>query len=476
MRSLEEYRADLYRMRPNVYIGGRRVSRDDTRLQGGIYVISKTFELVEHPDYKHLLTARSHLSGKTINRFTHINQSAEDLMTKQEMTRKLCHIVGGCIQRCMGCDALNALSVVTFFAEQESGEDYHKRFVEYLREFQERDLVAACAQTDVKGDRSKRPHQQEDPDMYVRVVEKRSDGIVVRGAKNCITMSAIADEIIVIPTRAMTPQDKDYSLAFAVPADAEGVKIVSRTSSFRQPPKELEMPGAKVGDDEGFIIFDDVFVPWDRVFLCGENNLATLAAYLFALFHRHSYTGCKPASTDVIMGLAALIADYNGVYDRPNIRQKLVDLASIAELVYAAGIAAAVKGMKTPAGTFVPNEVFANVGRRHAGVNYYHELDILAEVAGGLPAALPLPEDFLSDEVGELIRKYIKRRSDVPPENVYRCLYAISNILCSSLGGVFAVAGVHGGGSPVMEEIAIWRSYDFEEKKKIAKYLAGIRD
>jgi len=476
MRPADDYRNDLYRMKPNVYIGGKKVRRDDPRLQGGIYVISKTFELADDPEYKHLLTAKSHLTGKTINRFTHINQSAEDLMTKQEMIRRLCHLVGGCIQRCMGCDAINALSIVTFAAEMESGTDYHKRFLEYLKEFQERDLVAACAQTDVKGDRSKRPHQQEDPDMYVRVVEKRSDGIVVRGAKNCITMSAIADEIIVVPTRAMTPNDKDYSVAFAVPADADGVKIVSRTSSFRSPPKELDMPGAKIGDDEGFIIFDDVFVPWERVFLCGENKYATLAAYLFALFHRHSYTGCKPASSDIIMGLAALIAEYNGVYDRPNIRQKLVELASVAELVYAAGIASAIKGTKTPAGTFMPNEVYANVGRRYAGINYYHELDLLAEIAGGLPAALPFPEDFLSDEVGPLVQKYIKRRSDIKAENVYRCLYAISNVLCSSLGGVLAVAGVHGGGSPVMEEITIWRTYDFEEKKKIGKYLAGIKD
>jgi len=475
MRTSEEYRQDLFKMKPNVYVAGRKVRRDDPLLRGGINVISKTFDLVDHPDFRDLLIATSHLTGKKINRFTHINQSAEDLMTKQLMTRKLCQIVGGCIQRCMGCDAINALSVATFAADVENGTDYNRRFVEYLKEFQNRDLVAACAQTDVKGDRSKRPHEQDDPDMYVRVVEKRSDGIVVRGAKNCITMASIADEIIVVPTRAMTERDKDYSIAFAVPADAEGVKIVARTSQLRAP-KGLEMPQGEIGDDENMIIFDNVFVPWDRVFICGENKFATLAAYLFALFHRHSYTGCKPASTDIIMGFGALIAEYNNVYDRHNIREKLVDLAAIAELVFAAGIASAVKGIKTPAGTFIPNEIYANVGRRHAGLNYYHELQILAELAGGLPACLPFAEDYLNPELRPLIDKYIKRRKEVLPENVYRCLFGISNILCSSLGGVMAVAGVHGGGSPVMEDIAIWRSYDFEEKKRIAKYLVGIKD
>ncbi|MEM2534632.1 MAG: 4-hydroxyphenylacetate 3-hydroxylase family protein, partial [Candidatus Nezhaarchaeales archaeon] len=415
----------------------------------------------------------SHLTGKKINRFTHINQSMEDLLTKQLMIRKLCQVTGGCIQRCMGCDAINALSVATYAVDMEYGTDYHKRFINYLKEFQERDLVAACAQTDVKGDRSRRPHEQVDPDMYVRVVEKRSDGIIVRGAKNCITMAAIADEIIVVPTRAMTEKDKDWSVAFAIPADTDGVKIIARTTHLRAP-EGLKMPHANIGDDENMIIFDDVFVPWDRVFICGENKYATLAAHLFALFHRHSYTGCKPAMTDVVTGFGALIADYNGVYDRPNIRERLVELAATAELVYAAGVASAIYGQKTPAGTFIPNEVYANVGRRHAGMHFYRELEILAELAGGISATLPFAEDFLSEEVGPYIKKYIKRRADVPPEHVYRCLYGISNILCSSLGGVMAVAGVHGGGSPVMEDIAIWRTYNFEEKKNIAKYLVGI--
>ncbi|MEM2727000.1 MAG: 4-hydroxyphenylacetate 3-hydroxylase family protein [Archaeoglobaceae archaeon] len=475
MRTSEEYRQDLFKMKPNVYVRGKKVKRDSPEVRGGINVISKTFDLVDDPEFKDLLVAHSHLTGKKINRFTHINQSAEDLMKKQEMIRKCCRVTGGCIQRCMGCDAINGLSVATFSADQEFGTDYHKRFIEYLKEFQNRDLVAACAQTDVKGDRSKRPHEQDDPDMYVRVVEKRSDGIVVRGAKNCITMASVADEIIVVPTRAMTEKDKDYSVAFAIPADTEGVKIIARTTHHRAPP-ELNMPFNEIGDDENMIVFDNVFVPWDRVFLCGENKQATMSAHLFALFHRHSYTGCKPAVTDVKMGFGALIAEYNGVYDRHNIREKLVDLAATAELVYAAGIASAVKGTKTPAGTFIPNEIYANVGRRHAGLHYYHDLEILAELAGGLPACLPFAEDYLNPETKPLIDKYIKRRSDVPSEKVYRCLYGISNILASSLGGVSAVAGVHGGGSPVMEDIAIWRSYNFEEMKKIAKYLVGIRD
>jgi 4-hydroxyphenylacetate 3-monooxygenase/4-hydroxybutyryl-CoA dehydratase/vinylacetyl-CoA-Delta-isomerase len=475
LRSVEEYLNDIFRMKPNIYIDGDKTSRSDYRIRPGINVISKTFEAASNPEYRGLIIAKSHLTGKEINRFTHVAQSPEDLLLKQKMIRKLCHLTGGCIQRCMGCDAINALSVITYLADREYGTDYYRRFVEYLKYFQDRDLTAACAQTDVKGDRSKRPYEQPDPDMYVHVVEERSGGIIVRGAKNCITIAAYADEIIVVPTRAMTDKEKQWSIAFAIPADTDGVKLITRATSMR-PRRELKAPIAEIGVSDSLIVFDDVFIPWDRVFLYGENKYATMLAHLFALYHRHSYTGCKPATTDIVMGAAALISEYNGVGDAWHIRSKLADLASIAELIYSAGVASAIEGWKSPSGTFIPNEIYANVGRRYAGKNYYHELETLADIAGGIPATLPYEGDYLNPETRKYIDKYIKRRIDIPPEKVYRCLMMISDILCSAYGGAAAVAGIHGGGSPIMEDIAIWRSYSFEEKKKIAKYLAGIVD
>ena len=475
MRSVEEYLNDMFKMKPNIYIDGSRVSRDDSRIRPGINVISKTFEMAINPEYRDLIITKSHLTGREINRFTHIIQGSEDLLLKQKMIRRLCHLTGGCIQRCMGCDAINALSVITYLADREYGTDYYRRFIEYLKYFQDRDLTAACAQTDVKGDRSRRPHEQSDPDVYVRIVEEKSSGVVVRGAKNCITMAAYADEIIVVPTRAMTDEEKQWSIAFAIPADTDGVKLITRATSMRAR-REIKAPIAEIGVSDSFIVFDDVFIPWDRVFLCRENKYATMLAHLFALYHRHSYTGCKPATTDIVMGAAALVSEYNGVGDVWHIRAKLAELASIAELVYAAGVASAIEGWRSPSGTFIPNEIYANVGRRHAGKNYYHELEILADVAGGIPATLPYEGDYLNPETRKHIDKYIRRKINIPPENVYKCLMMISDMLCSAYGGATAVAGIHGGGSPVMEDIAIWRSYKFEEKKKIAKYLAGIVD
>lgn len=473
MRTSKEYLEKLRKMRKNVYMNGELIERDDQRLLPSIKVLSKTFDLVEEPEFKDLITVTSHLTGDTINRFTHVNRSADDLLKKQKMIRKACHLTGGCIQRCMGCDAINALSFVTHEIDKAYGTEYHKRFLKYLEYFQKNDLTAAAAQTDVKGNRSLRPAEQKDPDLYVHIVEKRDDGIIVRGAKNHITMAAVADEIICLPTRAMREEDANYAVAFAVPADSEGVKLITHVENPR-PRKIFKAPIAEFGFADSFVIFDDLFVPWERVFMCGEWPLAVLLAHGFALYHRHSYTGCKPAVTDIVTGASALVADYQGIADKPHVRSKLAHLASVAELVYAAGIASAVEGQKHDSGTFIPNTVYANVGRRHAGLNIYHESEILTDLAGGLPATLPFEGDFANPETKKYLEKYIMRKEDIPPEKIHLCFRLLSDMLCSALSGVSAVAGVHGGGSPIMEEITIAATYDFEEKKKIAKYLAGI--
>ncbi len=475
MRTFEQYFEGLKKMRPNVYLGGRIVPRDDPVFLPGIKVIGTTFELVKDPGYRDLFTAESHLTGKTINRFTHIHQSQDDLLKKQKMTRLYCRRVGRCVQRCMGVDALNALSVVTRRMDDDLGTDYYSRFVKYLEYYQENDLVGNAAQTDVKGDRSLRPYQQDDPDMYLRVVEKRDGGIVVRGAKAHNTIAPYADEIIVVPTRAMTPQDADYAVAFALPADTEGMYLVSVAHNQRSR-KHFKAPIGETGTAHSITIFDNVFVPRERVFMCGETRYAGQLAGLFATYHRHSYTGCKPALTDILMGAAALVSEYNGIEKASHVRDKLAELVTVAELVYAAGVAAAVNSTRASSGTQVPDVVYTNVGRYHAGVHVYPEFEILADLAGGLAATLPLEDDFVEPTVGPLLNKYIKRKSGVPSEKVHRCYRLIENLIASAPGAASQISGIHGGGSPVMEKIAIMAQYDIEEKKEIAKYLAGIAD
>ena len=468
-----EYRERIKAMRPNVYLDGEIVPRDDPRIVPGMNVIALTYDLAQDPRHENVFTAISHLSGEKINRFCHVHQSTDDLLKKQEMTRLYCHHSGGCIQRCMGIDAINALSVITYEVDQAHGTEYNQRFVAYLKVFQEKDLCANCAQTDVKGDRKRRPHEQVDPDLYLRVIERNKHGIVVRGAKAHNTIAPYADEIIVLPTRSLTEEEGDWAVAFAVPADTEGIKLICRPASYRSR-KEIHAPIENFGDVESFTIFDDVLVPWERVFLCGEREFGGPLALLFALYHRHSYTGCKPATSDVLMGMAALAAEYNGIEDAKHVQHKLADMISVAELVYAAGIAASVKGRRAPSGTYMPDIVFSNVGRRHAGENIYHEYQIVADLAGGLAATLPLEGDFLSEETGPLVAKYLMRNPAISAEDQYRCFRLINDAICSSMGGVHQIAGLHGGGSPVMEIIALLSNYDIQAKKAIAKRLAGI--
>ncbi len=477
MRTGEEYRQKLFEMKPNIFIDGEKVGRDDPRMQGVIKTISQTLDRVQEPEFKELLTAQSHVLDAPVNRFTHIHQSVDDLLRKQEMTRKICRYTGGCIFRCMGNDAMNALSIITHRTETMTGRPYHQRFLEQLEYWQENDIVGCCAQTDVKGDRALRPHQQADPDLYLRVVEHRDDGIVVRGAKNHITAAAVAEEIVVLPTRFLTEEEDQYAVAFSIPGDWEGVKLVTRASNFTR--ERFSAPYGESGDVENFIIFDDVFIPNDRVFLSGlegEHAFGGWAALLFALFHRHSYTGCKPASTDIIIGFSSLVSEYSGIEEKKHVQSKLADLISVGELVYAAGIAAAHKATKDDSGTMIPDPVFCNVGRKHAGKNYYHELETLADLAGGLPATLPLEKDFFDETIGPLLQKYLKRKEGVASEDIYKLFRALSDMLCSHIGGVMAVAGLHGGGSPQMEDIAILKQYDVDERKKFAKFLAGISE
>lgn len=475
MRTYEQYMEKLRGMRPNVYMDGKLVSRDDPQFMPGTHTIGLTYKLVNDPDFESLLTATSHLTGEKINRYTHIHQTADDLLKKQQMTRLLCHRCGRCIQRCMGIDAMNALSVVTKDVDMAYGTEYHDRFLKFLKYFQENDLVANCAQTDAKGDRSLRPFEQKDPDQYLRVVEKRPDGIIVRGAKAHNTIAPYTDEIIAIPTRAMTANDADWAVAFSIPADTEGIYLITVAHNQRSR-KYLKAPFENTGGAHSITVFDNVFVPWERVFLCGETKFAGQLAALFATYHRHSYTGCKPAMTDILMGTTALVAEYNGIEKASHVRDKLAEMITVAELVNAAGIASSVTGSKAASGTFVPNPLYTNVGRYHAGVNIYHEFETLGDIAGGLSATLPREEDFLNPVTKDFLEKYIMRKADIPVNKVHRLYRFIENLIASSTGAATQISGIHGGGSPIMEKIAIKAGYDMNAKKKIAKYLAGIED
>jgi len=478
VKTFEEYFNRLKKMKRNIYMGGEKVDRTDERLAGQLRIIKETYDRANDPEWEGLSTAISHLTGERINRFTHIHQSIDDLLRKQQMTRLLCHRVGGFITRCMGIDAMNALSVVTHEMDQALGTETNQNFLNYLRYWQDNDICANCAQTDTKGDRLKRPHEQVDPDLYLRIIESRPDGIVVRGAKIDNTVAPVSDEIIAIPTRFMADRDNDYAVAFAIPADWEGVKMLVRPS-YHHKRKYLPAPIAEIGDAESFTIFDDVFVPRERVFLDGKGDprqtpYAGFLALLFAHYHRHSYTGCKSATSEILASTAALVAEYNGIQREDHVRDKISHIIGVAELIYAAGQMSAYRAEKSLSGTYIPDEILTNAGRRLAGEEIYNEYKIVADLAGGLCATLPFEEEFFSKETKELTNKYLMRNPKISSEDQHRCFRGIENLIVSELAGVMQVAGLHGGGSPQMETITMMARYDVESLKSIAKYLFGI--
>lgn len=476
----QDYVARLMKMKPNIYIKGKKLDRSGDFMNGGMYVIKETYDCANDPKYQDVCTATSHLTGEKINRFSHIHQSQDDLLKKQLMTRLLCHRVGGCIQRCMGIDALNALAIVTYDCDQANGTKYNERFLKFLRYFQENDLVGNCAQTDVKGVRGIRPHEQPDPDQYLRVVEVKNDGIVVRGAKVCNSIAPYTDEIVALPSRFMGPKDAAYAVAFSLPGDWDGIKIMGLPGGHPRR-KKLHSPASYVGDVESMTIFDDVFVPNDRVFMNGLENpdvvqYAGYLALMFAHFHRHSYTGCKTAVSEVIASQAALVADVNGISKYEHVREKLSHIIGTAELVFAAGQASALRAVKFPNGSYVPDEILTNAGRRLAGQEIYNEYSILADLAGGISASLPTEESYYDPETSRLVNKYTRRNPAYSEEETHRVLRMMENKLCSPFSGAEMVAGVHGGGSPIMETITMMSRYNLEPLKNIAKYLCGINE
>ncbi len=485
MRTKQQYIKGLSKMRRNIYFDGELIDRTDERQTDCLNTMGVTFDEAAKPENQELCTAISHLTGKRINRFTNIHQNTDDLHKKQDMTRRLCQKVGGCILRCMGIDGTNAIYNVSYEADKQNkgATQYHENFKKWLTRFQNEDLVGCCAQTDVKGDRMLRPADQPKPDAYVRIKERLSDGIVVSGCKLHISVASVADEVLVVPTRSLRPEDKDYAVAFAIPGDWEGLKQVVTIHNLR--PREHFKRGFMPGATDSYMIFDNCFVPWERVFLAGEWQHGGVLALLFALFHRHSYSGCKPAIGDIILGTAALAAEVNNIHKTPHVREMLAEIIMTTELGYAAGYTASDLGkpevympnvgfVPYGPGSYIPNSIYCNVGRCLTGEAVWREAEILCDIAGGVIATFPHEKDFTNPDIRDLLLKYTKRNPKMLVEDQAQFWRYLGDILCSATGGIINVANYHGGGSPIMEQIAITTQYDIESRKKLVKYIAGM--
>lgn len=478
IKTKEDYINSLKEHGHVVYYNGEKVKdiTEHPAFVPHINAASKTYELALLPEHEDIMTAVSHLTGERINRFTNIHQSTDDLVKKVQMLRLLSHETGSCFQRCVGCDAINATYMTTYDIDEKHGTDYHARFREYLTRLQSENFMLAGGMTDPKGDRSKPPSAQADPDLFVHVVERRKDGVVIRGAKAHQTGAANSHEILVMPTQTLREGDEDYALTCAVPLNADGViQIFGRqTNDGRKMEKGLDIGNFNYGlvGGETLVVFDNVFVPDERVFMCGEVDFSGLLVERFATMHRQNYGACKGGLSDVLVGACALAAEYQGTRKASHIRDKLAEMMHLTETVWCGSVSCSAMGYRTPSGAYYPDPLLANCGKLNITRNIYEIGRLAHDIAGGIIATMPSEKDFKSPEVGKYVQKYLAGVEGTPVENRYRILRLIENMT----GGTALVESMHGAGSPQAQKIMYGRLGKIDMKKKMAKKLVGIED
>jgi 4-hydroxybutyryl-CoA dehydratase / vinylacetyl-CoA-Delta-isomerase len=472
LMTASDYRESLRAYAPRVFVNGARVESvaDEPLLAPGIAATGVTYDYALRPEHRALMTARQCTSGKTVNRMLHIDETSQDLLYKLEAVRLLCRTVG-CALRYLTHDAFNGIYQATRRTDAAHGTDYGQRFEAYLHDVQDRDLTLGVAMTDAKGDRSKRPGQQANRDAYAHITERRRDGIVIRGTKAIVTGAPYVHEFLVMPCRTHTREDRDFAVCCAVPCDAPGVTIVSRPAG--QPGRAGATFSARYGQAVAMVIFDDVFVPHERVFLAGETEEGGLLTTSYATHHRHSCIGARAGFGDLLIGAGALMIEANGLDgDRHgHIRDSMVELITITESFFACGVASSVYCTKDPAGSVMPDAVFSNIGKLLLATKIYDMHRLAHYVSGGLIVALPGPDEDHNPETAASIAAVMGGREDIPAERRAEVARLVEDLTVSHEAGWYSMISLHGGGSPEAMKREIWRNYPVMEKAELVETL-----
>ena len=481
LKTPEQYEESLRKLNLNVWLMGERVKNvvDHPIIRPSMNSVRMTYALAQEPEHEDLMTATSHLTGQKINRFCHLHRSADDLVKKVKMQRLMGQKTAACFQRCVGMDAINAVDSVAFEMDRKLGTQYHERFLRFLKRMQEEDWTVDGAMTDPKGDRNLPPGKQADPDLYTRVVKKTREGIVVRGAKAHQTGAVNSHWILVMPTITMAKEDSDYALSFVAPADEKGILYIYGRQSCdtrKLEGGEIDVGNRQFGGHEALMVFDDVFVPWENVFMCGEYEFSGALVERFAGYHRQSYGGCKVGVGDVLIGAAALAADYNGANRASHIKDKLIEMMHLNETLYACGIACSAEGRPTASGNYLIDLLLANVCKQNVTRLPYEIARLAEDIAGGLMVTMASERDLRHPEIGKVVEKYFRGIASVPTEHRCRVLRLIENITLGTAAVGYRTESMHGAGSPQAQRIMISRQGNLDHKKRLAKSIAGIRD
>lgn len=476
IKTVQQYMESLKKLHPTAYILGEKVENvhEHPLIKHMTAAVARTYEMENDPEGREFLITKSDLIDEDVSRFVKFYKSPDDLLAKVRMLKYIAQRIGGCFMRCTGMDALSAVGIEAYNCDKKHGTQYFERLVNFVKMVQKNDQVVFSGVTDVKGDRALRPSEQKDPDMYLRVVDKNKDGIIVRGAKIHQTGSLCSHWGLIVPAREMKESDKDYAVCFATPSDAEGiVHVYGRGTLEYRPIQGCDLGNVEYSKFAPMIIFKDVFIPWEYVFLCGENEYAGNMVRNFGNYHRHSHGGCKCGVGDILIGAAAVASDYNGLPKVSHINNKYAEMIKVTEAIYGCSIAASVESTVTPSGIYTVDPVLSNTSKLYEGKELAEVIRMMIEIAGGMVADIPSEKDFSNPEIGPLLKKYLKGVDNVSTEDRVRIFRLIEKLAFESRD---IVSNIHGAGSPETHKMTILRNANLEAKKKLAKKLAGIKD
>jgi 4-hydroxybutyryl-CoA dehydratase/vinylacetyl-CoA-Delta-isomerase len=476
MRTPEQYKESLRRMRPNVYKFGELI-KDVTvhpATRGTVEGHAQLYKASLEPETQDIFTKISAFSGERVSRYLTLIESADDMLANSRMKRAAFNLTGTCTGgRCVGWNSINAMWATTFDMDAALKMDYHGRLKDWLVKKQKEDITLCGALTDAKGDRSLSACEQPDLDANLHVVKHKDDGIVVRGAKVMIAGAVAANELFVLPGTRYTEKEKDYAVSFVTPRDAEGITVVEarHPSDTREMEDGFDIPVKKGGITQGYIFFEDVFVPKKQTFMCGEAEYTMKGVLNFIAPYRSAIGGCVAGQGDVMMGAAALVARANGLSEKA-FGEKLTQMAINNETTFAVGIGAAYLGKKHPSGVWFPDTLIANVNKVHVATLPYETKRLAQDIAGGIAetGCMPSYKDFSDEKLGLLIKKYLKAKSSA--ETRMRAARLVEWLTI----GAGVPGCMHGGGSPDGAKLMIRSSLDFNRLIAMAARLAQIEE
>jgi 4-hydroxybutyryl-CoA dehydratase/vinylacetyl-CoA-Delta-isomerase len=475
----ERYLERVKRFKPKAFVGGEEIKDllSDPTTKPIINTVAKTYELASDPQFRDVMTVESPLIGERVSRLNHLAGTVDDLEMRLELTRLMTQTTGTCCGRCGGCSGLNTLAATTYAMKRDGKGEYHGRFMDYLKWVHQGDLSCHAATTSPKGDRSRSPKEQ-DPDLHLRVVEKRRDGVVLRGAKAHQTSAIGVDEMIVYPG-LFAQGEEAYAVACAVPNSAEGLTYFLQYNSDdaeRRASDDISTLGNPLygGRQTMLVVYEDVFIPWERVFMCGEVEYTRITAHAARRTHVYNEGPCKAGFGDLILGAAIFLAESNGLDKQPHIVEDLVTIIAANETAYATAVVAARKGSEFPAGSgvFFADERFSALSKLNANEGFFEVMKAAADIAGGLLVTMPSEKELRHSERGALLLKYLKGRSDIPTEERMRMFKFLNHYVASP----HAAQAWTGGGAPYHLRMALYEGTDMEGKKALARALAFASD